>query len=200
MEENTIVEQQKSRKFSILDPKVLAIASLVVLFLASTMIFFSDIMWAFAYNYPRSLIFDILFDGFGDIIVWTMGGLLLPASLFFIGAFNKNPLLPKIALIVSGVILATQLMAALLMAILALAGSGSNVLTKLVSLTSGSNTLSSLIYLLKNLFSNSIRYLFRFRTLITMSANLLTAAGGFCYILANAVCAFGFLKLSFLKK
>ena len=199
MEENTIVEQQKSRKFSILDPKVLAIASLVVLFLASTMTLFSDIMWAFAYNYPRSLIFDILFDGFGDIIVWTMGGLLLPAALFFIGAFNKNPLLPKIALIVAGVILASQLMAALLMAILALAGSGSNVLTKLVSLTSGSNTLSSLIYLLKNLFNN-IRYLFRFRTLITMSANLLTAAGGFCYILANAVCAFGFLKLSFLKK
>ena len=188
-------EQVEKKKFSfkaLLAPKNLAVIAVILLVLAVLILGFASLVSLIQTRYGLESAIRSLTSGFLGSMYWLLPGLLLPACLFLVDDNTNKIKYAKILFIVGAAFVGIQLLSACVMAIYALVQGEYGSIVMMANAVSGSDLLSSLVYLFKNLFSGA-RFIIVLRN---MTVNLCNMVASLLFVLANAVCAFGFIKLS----
>ncbi len=131
---------------------------------------------------------------------WFLCGLFFPVCLILLCRNTKKSLYGKIFLLISLLVLAVQLLSAVFYAIISLISrpdsSLYDMIYTLLLAIPGSSLLSSTIALCRNIF-NGISFS---RSLALIFNQISSGVSNLFYILHTAICAIGFIKLSFSKK
>ncbi len=188
-------EQMETKKKisakSLLAPKNLAFAALVFLVLAACVEFFGGLVSLVQTGYNLESAIRALTSDLIGIAYWVLPGLLMPVCLFLVDDNANKKSFAKILFFVAAGFVAIQLLCAMIMAIYALAEGEYGSFIMMANSVSGSRLLSCVVYMFKNLFSG-MRFVIVLRN---MTVNLCGMLSNLLYILANAVCAFGFIKM-----
>ena len=196
-------EQAPVTRASAHKPEVLIIVSVIAaiacLILASAGQYLAFFL-AYYRIFQSTIFTSILSKTIVETTQWFLCGLLFPVCLILLCRNTKKSLYGKIFLLISLLVLAVQLLSAVFYAIISLISrpdsSLYDMIYTLLLAIPGSSLLSSAIALCRNIFNGiSIS-----RSLVLIFSQISSGVSNLFYILHTAICAIGFIKLSFSKK
>lgn len=196
-------EQARVTRASAHKPEVLIIVSVIAaiacLILASVGQYLS-LFLTYCRSYQIGILTIILPNTIVKTTQWFLCGLLFPVCLILLCRNTKKSLYGKIFLLISLLVLAVQLLSAVFYAITSLISlpdsSLYDMIYPLLLAIPGSSLLSSTIVICRNIF-NGISFS---RSLVLIFSQISSGVSNLFYILHTAICAIGFIKLSFSKK
>ena len=173
-------------------PKALILFSLLTTIAAVALNLFTRIFMLISVNFPAETLMSTLPNYITTDIEKALIAFILPGAALLIGKGGNHGRAKKF-IPVTIIVLAIQLLSALVMAIVTIANGSYNGFTRILMAVSGSETLSYMVNFFRRLSHMNFSNFHSFAALIQMFFGILTGA---CFIVKNVFSLFSFIKLS----